>query len=220
MLQMTEEKKLFSGVDLAEKIIEFIAMTPDSNQWNARVLYDNPSRQIRFYQIQSLMLAFIGMEKNTTSGAERYGTITESKPSIKYFLNGDFIRNRTQTDYIDTVEFIRTYMAGNVHHDHLSKDVSTAELAFIFPKLFNYKTQLQNLLTFNSGWLEASSMTSYFSIFLTDSISQNLIGKYEVLDRALEWFINPLELSFTLDELIISYGYPKENLSDIDMNYY
>jgi hypothetical protein len=217
---MTEEKKLFSGIDLAEKIIEFIAMTPDFNQWNAKALYNNPPRQIRFHQIQSLMLAFIGMEKNTTSRAEQYGAITESKPSIKYFLNGDFIRNRTQTDYIGTVEFIRAYMEGNVPYDRLLKDVSTGELAFIFPKLFNYKTQLQNLLTFNSGWLEASSMTSYFSIFLTDSISQNLIGKYEVLDRALEWFINPLELSFTLDELIVSYGYPKENLSDIDMDYY
>jgi hypothetical protein len=219
---MTEEKKLFSGIDLAEKIIEFVAMTPDSNQWNAKALYNNPPRQIRFYQIQSLMLAFIGMEKNTTSRAERYGAITtvESKPSIKYFLNGDFIRNRTQADYVATVELIRAYMKENAHYDRLSKDVSTGELAFIFPKLFNYKTQLRNLLTFNSGWLEASSMTSYFSIFLTNSISQNLIGKYEVLDRALEWFINPLELSFTLNELIVGYRYPKENLSDIDMDYY
>ena len=219
---MTEEKKLFSGIDLAEKVIEFVDMTPDSSQWNAVSLYSNPPRLIRFYQIQSLMMAFIGMEKITSSRSEQYGAVvkTESKPTIKYFLNGDFIRNRTDTDYVHTVELIRAYMEENAQYDRPSKTVSTNELAFIFPKLFNYKTLLRSLLTFNSGWLEASSMTSYFSIFLTNSISENLIDKYETLDRALEWFINPLELSFTLNELTVGYGYPKENLSDLDMDYY
>ena len=32
-------------------------------------------------------------------------------------------------------------------------------------------------------WLEASSTTTLFSIFLTNSISNNLIGKYDELDK-------------------------------------
>lgn len=215
------EKKIFKGIDLAEKIMEFVAMTPDSNQWNTKALYDNPPRQIRLYQIQSLMMAFIGMERKSSDNQDkRWLESGELKPSLRYFLSGDFIRSRTETDYVQCIEFIKAYMQDDSFHDRLSKPVSLMELSFIFPKIFSYKTQLRNLMTFNSGWMEAGSMTAQFSISLTNSISRNLVSKFDILDRTLEWFINPLELSFTLDELVAGYQYPKENLSDIDIEYY
>ncbi|MGZ3834290.1 MAG: hypothetical protein ACXVB0_12255, partial [Mucilaginibacter sp.] len=81
------------------------------------------------------------------------------------------------------------------------------------------KRQIRNLLTFNSGWLEASSTTSLFSIFLTNSISNNLIGKYDELDKALELFINPKSLIFTEEELIAKFNFPTEDLSSIDADF-
>jgi hypothetical protein len=86
-----------------------------------------------------------------------------------------------------------------------------------FQQLITYKKELRRLLEFNSGWVEASSMTSRFSIYLTNSITNNLKDKYSELDKALELFVNPRKLSFTEEELITRYNFPTDNLNEVDM---
>lgn len=62
-------------------------------------------------------------------------------------------------------------------------------------------------------------ISARFSIYMTDSISKNLEGKTDKLDDVLAWFVDPRERSYTMDELVKRFGYPKENLRDIDMEY-
>jgi hypothetical protein len=96
---------------------------------------------------------------------------------------------------------------------------STNSLRMPYQQLINYKKQLLDILDFNSGWLEAGTINARFSIYLTDSITKHLVGKYEKLDKALELFINPGKLSFTETELVTNYNFPPDNLHDIDMEY-
>lgn len=63
------------------------------------------------------------------------------------------------------------------------------------------------------------SIPASFTIHITDSISNNLTNKYKDLDKALELIINPNELIFTKEELIVRFNYPIDNLVDVDYEY-
>ncbi|OYU78828.1 MAG: hypothetical protein CFE23_16730, partial [Flavobacterium sp. BFFFF1] len=173
--------------------------------WSVTVLKSNPPRQVRLKQIESLLNAFLTIDSKTSLF-----------DNVQSFLSGNFIRQRETSDYAQTIKFIKDFVRSSNSHFDETKEIRIEELIFIFPKLVDYKGQLRSILTFNSGWLEASSIASQFSIHLTNSISKNLIDKYDNLDKSLELFINPKGLTFTEDELISRFNYPTENLNDID----
>ncbi|MEO6850293.1 MAG: hypothetical protein ABI203_06510, partial [Mucilaginibacter sp.] len=65
----------------------------------------------------------------------------------------------------------------------------------------------------------ANTITSLFSIQLTNSISNNLIGRYNELDTVIGLFIDPKSLTFTEEELITRFSFPTENLNAIDADF-
>ena len=214
------ENKTYKGLDLLEKIFEFTAMTPDANQWNVSSLKSNPPRQIRLRQIQSLINAFFEQETKANLIDKTIALFQGDKNSltISSILSGDFIKNRSVEDYtelIDLMKDIVTQKEGDIREE---RPMHVMRLVMPYQSLVRYKRQLVELLTFNSGWLEASSYTSRFSIYLTDEITRNLERKYSVLDKALELYINPKGLAFSEEELIAKYKFPTENLREIDMD--
>ena len=214
------DKNEYTAIDLLDKVLEFIAMTPDKSQWNVSALKSNPPRQIRLRQIESLLSAFFPIDPKI-SLINNVKSFLSNKPkqSIQSFLSGDFIRQREVSDYEKTITFIKDFVKSSSNHFDETREIRLEELVFIFPKLVDYKRQLRSILTFNSGWLEASSIASQFSIHLTNSVSKNLVDKYDNLDKSLELFINPKGLTFTEDELIKRFHYPTANLNDIDIDF-
>ena len=213
-------KNEYTAIDLLDKVLEFIAMTPDKSQWSVTALKSNPPRQIRLKQIESLLNAFFTIDSKTSLIDNVKSFLSaKPKPSIQSFLSGEFIRQRETSDYAQTIKFIKDFVKTSNSNLDETKEIRIEELVFIFPKLVDYKRQLRSILTFNSGWLEASSTASQFSIHLTNSISKNLVDKYDNLDKSLELFINPQGLTFTEDELISRFNYPTENLNDIDFDF-
>jgi len=200
--------------------LEFEALTPDKTEWNLDALEDNPPRQIRLKQIKSLMKAFFEdiAEKILLENTELNITNVPELP-IQSFLRGDFIEMRATTDYEDAMNFMIDFVKSNPKNKRLSAEISLNDIAYIFPKLINYKQLLRKLITFNDGWIEANSIVSVFSIDLSNSITNNIIGKYEKLDEIFELLINPHGLSFTEEELIEEYDYPDDDLDDIDGDY-
>ena len=75
------------------------------------------------------------------------------------------------------------------------------------------------MMTFHTTWIEAGTIPLRFSIYLTKSISENLAGKYDDLDKILGLLIDPNGLSFTEEELIADFNYPKEDLLDVDIDF-
>lgn len=213
-----ETPQTYSGIDLLEKILEFIAMTPNEGEWNYKSLNNNKPRQIRLQQINSLLKAFsLTNEKNFFEKTTNYFN-PDLKSEIKSILNGDFIKNNEIEDFREVVTFANQFLQDNNHS--YDRPVRLHELSFIYPKMIDYKIKIREIIGFNSGWLEASSTFSIFHILLTDSISANLNNKYENLDHVLELFINPRGQTFTKKELIEKFGYPTEDLHQIDMDYY
>jgi hypothetical protein len=214
------ETKTYKGLDLLEKIFEFTAMTPDANQWNVSSLKSNPSRQIRLRQIQSLINAFFTQETKANFIDKTKTLFQGDKNSltISSILSGEFIKNRSVVDYTELIDLMKEIVTQKEGDKLEERPMHVMRLVMPYQSLVRYKRQLFELFTFNSGWLEASSYTSRFSIYLTDAITQNLEGKLSVLDRALELFINPKGLAFAEEELVAKYKFPTENLREIDMD--
>ena len=200
------ERKKYTAIDLLDKVFEFIAMTPES-QWSIDALKSNPPRFIRFQQIESLMNAFI-------EGKKKYSQLT-----IQSFLAGNFIKIRTENDYNKTIQHIKYFVKNSDGDTNETRDIRIEELIFIYLRLVDYKKMLQNIISFNRGWLEAGSIGVRFSIYLTDSISKSFVEKSSELDMMLEQLINPKRLTFSEKELISKYNYPTEDLADIDSDY-
>lgn len=214
------QPKLYKGIDLLDKIFEFIAMIPNSNEWNLNALKSNPPRHIRLQQIESLIIAFFEQEQNTNLLDKAKALFTAKKDlTIQNILAGDFIKERTTSDYNELITLIKNVVSEKEGTIVEEREVHIIKLLMPYQQLIKYKRQLIELLSFNSGWLESSSVTSRFSIYMTNSISSNLVDKFSDLDKVLELFINPKQLVFSEDELIMKYKFPKENLSDVDMDF-
>ncbi len=179
-------------------------MTPDKEAWNYEALQSNPPRYIRLQQIEALMKAFFADDPKEIT--------------IQSFLSGEFIKDRDIEQYENTIEYVKESL--EIYQSSFpTREIRLPGLAFVFHVLVDYKRLVRNLVTFNSRWLEASMSVAHFSIYLTESISENLRGKYDDLDTTLELFINPKLCTFTIEELIEKYGYPKDDLDSIDIEF-
>jgi hypothetical protein len=213
-----EKSKTYKGIDLLEMILEFIAMTPNEKEWNYKSLSYNKPRQVRLQQINSLLKAFsLTNDKNLFEKTTNYFN-PDLKSEIKSILNGDFIKNKDIENFDMLINFAKQFLQENRHS--FDRPIRLHELSFIYPKLIDFKIKLREIIDFNSGWLEVSSTFSIFHIILTNSISSNLNNKYDNLDHVLELFINPKRLTFTEFELIEKFGFPTEDLHQIDMDNY
>ncbi len=212
--------KTYTAIDLLDKVFEFTEMTPNPKEWKLDALFLNPPRRVRLQQVEALLKAFCVPDAEP-GFFNKVKTIfsDQSKISIEAFLKGDFIKKRTIDEYSPVVRFIEDFVRNKVEDSRRDRNIYIEELAFIFPKLIDFKRQLRWLLTYNSGWLEAGSKTALFSIYLTNDVAQNLVGKYDQLDKAITLFINPKQLTFTKAELIEKYNFPTESLEDVDMDF-
>lgn len=214
------ENRTYKGIDLLEKILEFVEMTPNSKEWNVIKLASNPPRKIRLKQIESLISAFYNDCENKNPSNKSLSTLFNKKEvDIKSILSGEFIALKTIDDYKPTTEFINNFVKNHIDSSDVEKEIHLNELIFIYTQLLEYKKRIRNLVKFNSGWIEAGSTASQFSILLTNSITKNLEDKYNELDKTLELIINPNELTFSEQELIDRYDYPSESLFDIEMEW-
>jgi hypothetical protein len=217
-LKNMETTKRYNGIDLLDKILEFVAMTPDENEWNYKSLSTNKPRKIRLQQVHSLLKAFsLIRNKNLFEKTTNYFN-PDLKVEIKSIINGDFIKNRELEEFKELTDFAKQFLQKNNFSGE--RPISFHELGFIYPKMIDYKIKLREIIDFNSGWLEASSTFSIFHIMLTNSISSNLKDKFNDLDHTLELFINPKKLLFTEQELIEQFNFPTEDLNQIDMDNY
>ena len=194
--------KNFTAIHLIEKIIEFISLTPDKEFWKIELQRQNPPRYYRLLQIKSLAYAFLPKETC-------YQTLSSQ---IKSVLKGDFIGNRTETDYKELIILMDEFTKrGKDEYDRIP------DLQYNYSNLLDYKFKLNEIFSHNSGILEIS-YPYIFAYDLTDKASRELkkIPVIEEIDKYLALFIDPMQKSFSYKELIINYEYPNVDLWQID----
>ncbi|WP_445452932.1 hypothetical protein [Flavobacterium sp. 25HG05S-40] len=206
-----QKTKSYNGIDLLEKILEFIEMVPDYKQTTLNSINENKPRLIRLKRIESLVSAFFPENQSESLKSKLKEMFSSKKIDLDFILSGDFIEKRDVQEYLELINQVK-YEIQNFGSD----EIDIADLKNVFIAFVEYKKCIRKILGFNSGWLSVSRKTSMFTIRVTDSISSNLAGKYDKIDEALEILINPKRKSFTEIELISKFNFPKENLEEID----
>ena len=98
---------MLKAIDLLNKVLEFIEMTPNSKEWVLTALLKNPPRYIRLQQIESLTKAFLSNDKKQgLSGKSNIHFDNECKLSVQSFLCGDFIKKWVIKDYKCMIQLI------------------------------------------------------------------------------------------------------------------
>jgi hypothetical protein len=209
----------YSGISLLDKIFEFIEMTPNSAEWNVKSLKANPPRLIRLRQIESLLKAFFGTNRKQNLLTKAKSMLfADQAITINTFLQGHFIMGYSIDEYTALTNSIKDSVRNRAGSNQ-QKEMGVEELVSLFLRLIKFKKQVRGLVTFNSTWLEASSDVSLFSIYLTNTVAENLCGKYKELDDIIEQLINPKGLIFSTKELIGKFDFPTEDLSEIVIDF-
>jgi hypothetical protein len=206
---MTQDK-IYSGIDLLNKVIDFTELTPEESNWNLNALTNNPPRYVRLKEIEALLSAFSEFSNQLVADPFVW--------TINNFLTGEFIKQRKIEEYSETIEFMQKYLISHGKIRGENSEIKIGELAFIFPFLVNYKRQTKKLFDYNSGWL-AGGQTVRFMISMTNNITSCLNDKLSDLDHTLELFINPKGFTFTESLLFEKYNYPTDDLEEIELNY-
>ena len=97
--------------------------------------------------------------------------------------------------------------------------ISLDKLILVYQYLMNYKRNLSALLLFNTDPLKEGGIASRFTDYITTSITEQVSGKYDQLDKALALLISPEQESFTEEQLRSEYNYPRQDLHEVEADF-
>jgi hypothetical protein len=196
-----EKDKVYTAIDLCDKAINFISMTPDSSEWNFDILKSNPPRFHILQEIEALIRAF-----NLNRKIEM--NINDSKSVLfQEFISGDFVEKRKFKDYSNIVKFVKDFVNNNQLF-YLNDSIHLHDIKFIFLRLIDFKKRLNKLSEFNSGYILVTSISDFFTIGITNSIMGKLKTETHDLNKILSLIIDPLSLSYNEEELMSKFNYP------------
>jgi hypothetical protein len=209
--------KIWTTKDLLNKLLEFRAMTPNSDEWNETSLKHNEPRLIRFRRINSLFKAFELKDKKNEK-TNFWSLLSEnskenelSKDEIIGFFEGNFITTRESIKYPNSQKLIEKEKAFD------SDSFKNRDIYQFYHHLMKYRIKVESVLNYNSGVIEASSLGFRSAISLTNELNDELNIKIEKIDEILFEIINPNKLKFDENLLIKEYGFPKDDLDSIDI---
>lgn len=210
--------KNWTTKDLLYLIFEFIAMVPDSNEWNEKSLKYNQPRLIRFRRISALFKAFeltrTEEQKNNLwtifNGKKTFKDKEFLENEITPFLHGEYITKRKLVEYLRIQNLIKK------DKSFKSGSFKLNDIQSFYSHLIAYRIEIDKVLRHNSGVLMASSLGFISAISLTNKLNNELYEKVKIIDEMLFEIINPKNLIFEEDTLIKKYKFPKEDLDKID----
>lgn len=199
------EQTVYRASDFLRLYQEFRQMEPNVNNWKLRRLKSNKPRYYRLKQLLSLMKAFhIGDDL------------------LEDFHNRKFLSRRDLDSLAPIMADVQRYALDNEFEKRLYKKEkerldSMSNFVILIQELLRFSNACRDLLAFNSGWLQTSSITSRYTIYKTNKIlnSINLI-ELEEIESFLCHLIDPKSQEFTEAELQRNYGFPDIDLRAID----
>lgn len=169
----------WTAADLLEKILEFNAMTPNQNEWSEKILNYNKPRLIRFQRIKALLLAFDVVQINSQKKNSlinifsRHNSLIQdlTKSGILSFMSGEFIKTRDFSKYSNLISIIEQNSFSE------NKPIDIFDLERFYSHLIQYRISVYNVLSHNSGVLEASNKGFFAAINITGEANNNIKAK-------------------------------------------
>jgi len=174
--------------------IELRAYTPDFDKWNASSLRSNPPRLIRLQRLQAL---FRALKINWNPSG---------------FIKGEFINENLEM----YKNFNRDIFEGLMSFTETSPTLSYEDLPWIFENLYKYRIKVEQALSIHNGLLCIGELLSYFAI---EHLNTSIKLVIEPLDELLILLINPSVFICTEEQLVYNFGFPLDDLNQIDIDH-
>jgi hypothetical protein len=172
-------------------------LAPDLNAWSEEQFANNPPRLLRLRQLMGLFKAF-------RIPWDPVG-----------FSQGRFIdRKKSHHPGLIAVLSLEMTELGISNHE-----IHAHSLAGGFRLLLDYRTRVGSVLDFWGGVMEASGAYLY-AYKKGRELNETLERTVGSIDDALARFISPDGKSFTIRELVDRFGYPEDDLSDVDEDWF
>lgn len=197
----------YAAQELLHKILEFLRMTPERAEWSFEVQRENPPRLVRLRQIDALFSAF---------GCAGAG-LSDVGARIEAFSAGRFVPQRRLEDYAGLLAEIEATI-GRSKRPPAKCPIRLDDLRVQFADLLQLRLKLDAVVEHHAGLLEVG-YSHYYSFVVTNGVSGLLSERIEELDRVLTRFIDPAGRSFSEEDLRARFGFPSENLNDIDFDW-
>jgi len=190
--------KLITEKELLTIFLELYSMDNSPKNWSIEKFLDKPNRLYRLHMINSLMKAF------------------NVECTYKEFIDGEFITDTQLNKWNDFKKNIEKTPLNKEEFNGSKLETKLTDIKLIYSCLINYRLNAQVLLTSNDLIYASSGEFGRF-VNLMNNISKNLYKELQKIDAVLCFCINPLGISFSEQELINNYEFPKINILDIDM---
>lgn len=182
---------------LAEKLLDTLYELEELSpfwKWRSDEFRDNPPRFIRYKMVVS-MLKQLG-----------YPVAPED------FVTNPFVRDIPEDDDLpyDLTDFLKVYGTFQRHLD-------TGDVRMTFLTLYNFRKRLHHALVDDLMVSGIGNVKPGNQIMA--QVSERLLTDVSFVDQFLCIVVDPKGLKFDKDLLVKDYGYPKENLEEIDLDW-
>lgn len=202
---MLHDPTEITAITLIDKIIEFVAMLPDKNNWDINQLKLSSSYEIRYRQITTLLNYFIPEVKATQ----------DLKIRIYAVLNGDFIESRPFIIYNELLNEMDKVILSSEIKIPKQLEWFALDLKSNYINTVKFKQKLYSILTFNYGYMEMYYQYLY-NIEITNQIIYNI--DTHTIDNFLGKVIDPLGRTVSKKTLVENYNYPEEDIYLVDLD--
>lgn len=197
-----------TALHLLEKVIEFTNMTNDPVEWSYEEQKGNPPRFVRLKQIHALIDAFI----------PELMPSKDIRQSIENFYVGNFLTSRSLIEYSDLTGKIDKAIENSRFSGAHKKKLDVFDLRSNYCNLMDYYLKLKSIVNHNNGMMEIS-YPYMFSYIVTDSVSEAIKLKVEVIGNLLGEFIDPKNHAYSEEEMVSRFNYPAVDLLEMDVEW-
>ena len=189
MTGMTEQS--VTARDLLHLYLELRSMSPEVVEWSEERLADNPPRLVRLRQLTALFRAF-GIPWSMSS-----------------FRDGSFIKQGQ--DHEALLQRAASEMPAELQERH---GPSAEQLPMAFSILLRYREEVGRTLSSSTG-TEASAFY-FWALRRIGQLNETIRQGVQPIDEILAELISPDGKYFTLNALVQDFGYPQDDLDQID----
>ena len=182
---------MFDARSLLDELFGLLSREPNIANWTEDALAQNPPRLIRLRRLVAMFRAF------------------ELPWDVSRFLDGKFV------DVEHPAHAALIAQADRELGGHDDYWVRRDQLPRFFTRLLEYRRTIDRALRFNSGVLEASGFYA-FAVDRIEHVNTQVRASIATIDDLLAALIAPDARKFSQDQLVAQFGFPDDDLWEID----
>jgi hypothetical protein len=188
------DERIITARTLLLKFLELRGLSSQLADWTEERFSENPPRLIRLRRLVAIFRAF---------------DIPWDPAS---FVRGEFIQPE-QPRYAGLFSKLVAQMPKGL------EPWQRHRLPEFFAMLFGYREKVNGVLEYFSGLYEATGLT-LFAYLKGSQLNQVIQDKLGDIEDILVELISPEAATFTVEQLSKNFGYPKDDLFKIDLDWY